>query len=147
MRVTEAGKGWRGYTEWQRRDDGGVPREPCVPPSSPCALEAVLTSPEPSLPGCSAHVTHVARAPGTVHVAHFSDSGRCVESSVRARKKSSRMSRLRGDPCYFASRALELKIGDETSFRAFTIADEKTHRTCNIHALRLLRSGVAAMGA
>ena len=59
----------------------------------------------PTWPGCSAHVAHVARAPGTVHVAHFSDSGRCVESSVRARKKSSRMSRLRGDPCYFASRA------------------------------------------
>ena len=47
MRVTEAGKGWRGYTGLQRRGDGGVPQWPCVPssaPRSPCALASQWTS-------------------------------------------------------------------------------------------------------
>jgi hypothetical protein len=43
MLVTEAGKGWRGYTEWQRRVDCDMLLWPCVPPSDPGPHQASRT--------------------------------------------------------------------------------------------------------
>jgi len=102
----------------QRRVDGGVPREPCVPPSSPCAREAVRsplcraarptspTSPAPQAPSMwhifptanmppeAPSTPKVSRAPSTASILCLSPGclpGRrkkCQDVSAAAEKRA-----------------------------------------------------------
>ena len=84
----------------------------CAARAMRAAQLAVCTrgSPEPSLPGCSAHVTHVARAPGTVHVAHFSNSKHATRGSQYPQRCSGPEHRVHSVPFPSLSPRTEKKV-------------------------------------